>query len=100
MFRGRRLLLFYDLNDQTDDTNQHEAKLKQFSVCNHATTPSLAEGAEVPSEEGQTAYRMYGNAGPSDEDGPIISQRKEAVNFPLLLAKEPILCYDKRNKET
>ena len=60
-FHTRKLLiasaLVYDLNDQTDDTDQHKAELKQFTVCNHVTTPSLAEGAEVPSEEGQTAYR-------------------------------------------
>ena len=48
--------LVYDLNDQTDDADQHKAELKQFTVCNHVP-PSLAEGAEVPAEEGQTAYR-------------------------------------------
>ena len=35
-----RLLLFEDLNDQTNDADDHQAILKQIAVSYHGITPS------------------------------------------------------------
>ena len=45
--------LVYDLNDQTDDADQHKAELKQFTVCNHVTPHLLRRGQKSPPRRGK-----------------------------------------------
>ena len=44
-----RLLLFEDLNDQTNDADDHQAILKQIAVSHHGITPlrKTSGGLEV-----------------------------------------------------
>lgn len=41
-----RLLLFCDLNDQTNDADNHKTELKQFRICKHEHHPLSLEGAK------------------------------------------------------
>ena len=54
-----------DLDDQVDDADDDQAKLKQLCVCDHSASPPLIEGARSsPSGYGEvTAYR-YDSAPP------------------------------------
>ena len=58
--RVRRLLLFYNLENQTDDADDNRCEQKELFVCNHLASPlSLLGGAEVPSvRRSITAYRI------------------------------------------
>jgi len=48
LLAGGRLLLFYDLNDQTGQADKYNAKLKQFLIGNHIDHPlSFDQGQEV-----------------------------------------------------
>jgi len=51
-----RLLLFEDLNDQTNDADDHQAILKQIAVSYHGITPSEKRRGDsklLPPHEGK-----------------------------------------------
>ncbi len=80
---GGRLLLFYDLNNQTDYTDKDKAKLKQLTVCNHIDHPLPKEdrGKKChPLKMGDNRLRIYDSARFLLGTGFIVSDVRNNVN--------------------